>query len=145
MISIAICDKDESRANDIANWIKEYFNDKEFEPTIKIIHEVKSKIMIVGNEKIYIRHLNYVDIEGRSLHYHLSYGELQDGRILRTSFEKAMCPYFKHENLLFLKPSLLINLSNIKALKKDSILFKNGDILYYPGKYYDLIKEKWNK
>ena len=115
MISIVICDKDESRANDIAGWVKKYFDDKDFEPTIKIIHEVKSKIMIVDDVKIYIRHLNYVDIEGRSLCYHMSYGYIQANRTLRTSFEKAMYPYLKHENLLFLKPSLLINLSNIKA------------------------------
>lgn len=149
MISIAICDKDEGRANEISEWIKEFFNGKDFTPTIKVIHEVKSKIMLVptkhGNERIYIRHLNYIDIESRSLCYHLSTGNLQAGHILRTSFEKAVCQYLKHENLLFLKPSLLINLSNVKILDPEKIEFKNGDLLYYPKKYYEQIKEKWTK
>lgn len=149
MISIAICDKDEGRANEISEWIKEFFNGKDFTPTIKVIHEVKSKIMLVptkhGNERIYIRHLNYIDIENRSLCYHLSTGSLQAGHILRTSFEKAVCQYLQYENLLFLKPSLLINLSNVKILDNEKIEFKNGDILYYPKKYYERIKEKWIK
>jgi hypothetical protein len=44
---------------------------------------------------------------------------------------------------LFLAPSLLINLSEIKIVNSDHIIFENDDIVYFPKKAYDLVREAW--
>ena len=98
-----------------------------------------------GDKRISLDKLNYMDIEQRSLYYHLTVGNIKSRCILRTSFTKAIEPYLRHENLIFIKPSLLINLDNIDILDKEKIIFTNGEILYFPRKYYEEIYERWSK
>lgn len=66
-----------------------------------------------------------------------------DGQTLRSSFEKAIDPLHKHKAFLFLPPSLLINIGEIKILDTDHIVFENDDILYFPKKQYDTVHEAW--
>jgi hypothetical protein len=64
---------------------------------------------------------------------------------LRTSFEKAISPLqYHHSNtFLFLPPSLLINVGEIKILDTDKVIFENNDILYISKKQHDLIDSAW--
>lgn len=98
-----------------------------------------------GDKRVELKDLNFIDIEERSLFYHLNDKVIKARCILRTSFAKAIEPYLCNENLFFLKPSLLINIDNIQFLNKDHIIFKNDEILYFPKKYYIEIYEKWSK
>lgn len=66
-----------------------------------------------------------------------------DGQTLRGSFEKAIDPLQKHKAFLFLPPSLLINIGEIKIINKDHIVFENDDVLYFPMKQYDTVREAW--
>jgi hypothetical protein len=66
-----------------------------------------------------------------------------DGQTLRVAFEKAMAQLINHESFVFIDPSLLINLSEIKILEKDHVIFENGDVVYFPKKAYDLVRERW--
>ena len=68
-----------------------------------------------------------------------------DGQTLRTSFEKAISPlqYHKSKMFLFLAPSLLINVGEIKIINGDNIIFENDDVLYFPKKAYDTVREAW--
>ena len=148
MISVVICDANEERAKEISALINEYLKTQEDAPaSIKIVTKTRSRIMLVptaaGEELIYIRNLNYINIEERSLCYHLVDGVLKASHVLRGSFEKSIRQYLHNENLMFIKPSLLINLANVKALDKEKITFRNNEILYYPKKYYDDIRERW--
>ena len=98
-----------------------------------------------GDKRVELKDLNFIDIEERSLFYHLD-GEVIKARCtLRTSFAKAVESYLCNDNLFFLKPSLLINIDNIQFLDKDHIIFKNDEILYFPKKYYIEIYDKWSK
>lgn len=146
MVSITIFDVNEKRADALATLINDFYKDED-EIKVKVVNKVKSKIMLVptvaGEEMVYIKNLNYINIEERSLCYHLSEGVIKASYVLRNSFVKSINHYLHHENLLFIKPSLLINIANIKALNRDFITFKNGEILYYPKKHYDLIREQW--
>ena len=67
-----------------------------------------------------------------------------DGQTLRSSFEKAITPLNLNKSFLFLAPSLLINISAIKILNKDNIIFENDDVLYFPAKQYDKVRETWH-
>lgn len=107
------------------------------------------RLMIIstpeGDRRIDMDLLNYIDIEQRSLCYHLKSGPVKAAHVLRTSFAKAIEHYLHNKNLLFIKPSLLINMDNVDILNKDHIIFSNGEILYYPKKHYGLIYEQWIK
>ena len=148
MISVVICDANEERAKEIETLINEYLKTQDDAPaSIKIVTKTRSKIMLVptaaGEELIYIRNLNYINIEERSLCYHLTDGILKASHVLRNSFEKSIRQYLHNDNLMFIKPSLLINLANIKSMDKDKLIFRNGEILYYPKKHYEDIRTRW--
>ena len=144
MVSVIICDANEERAKELSILINEFLQSQDDTPaSIKIVTKTRSKIMLVptaaGEELIYIRNLNYINIEERSMCYHLTEGMLKASHVLRNSFEKSIQQYLHNDNLMFIKPSLLINLANIR----EYITFRSGEVLYYPKKYYDAIRERW--
>lgn len=151
MVSVVICDANEARANELSALINEYLKNydggEDVPASIKIVTKTRSKIMLVptaaGEELIYIRNLNYINIEERSMCYHLTEGMLKASHVLRNSFEKSIRQYLHNDNLMFIKPSLLINLANIKSMNREYITFRSGEILYYPKKYYEAIHERW--
>lgn len=131
----------------------DYFITKPYDETdIKeILTEIKTQVkedsfiikIPTGDRRIRLNNLNYVNIVRRCLCYHLKDGNMFDGQTLRTSFEKAIDPIQHHKAFLFLAPSLLINLSEIKIINADHIIFENDDILYFPKKQYDTVRNAW--
>lgn len=121
------------------------------EELLQVLKEVKQTIRddniiikIAGGERrLRVNHLNYINIVKRCLCYHLTDGTMFDGQTLRSSFEKAIDPLHKHKPFLFLPPSTLINVGEIKSLHNDHIIFENDDILYFPKKQYDFIHDAW--
>ena len=116
-----------------------------------VLKEVKKKIqddniiikIASGERRLRVNHLNYINIEKRCLCYHLTDGNMFDGQTLRTSFEKAIDPLQKHKAFLFIPPSLLINIGEIKIVNSDNIVFENDDVLYFPKKAYDTVRNAW--
>lgn len=96
-----------------------------------------------GERRIRSSQVNYINIVKRCLCYHLKNGTMFDGQSLRSSFEKAITPLNQHPQFLFLAPSLLINLSEIKIIDTDHLTFENDEVLYFPKKSHDLIRERW--
>ena len=92
---------------------------------------------------IEVNKLNYVNIAHRSLRFYMTYGKQIDSQTLRQSFYKEVQPMLKHTELYFMAPSLLVNLENIKELYPDHIIFKNGDITYYPKTQYEKLRTAW--
>ena len=113
----------------------------------KIQSLIKSNCVVIqttiGERRVYINNINYIHIVKRCLCYHLTDNSIFDGQTLRTSFEKATSNLINNENFVFIDPSLLINLGQIKILEHDYIIFENDDKVYFPKKHYDLIREKW--
>ena len=118
---------------------------------VDVLKEVKKKIQddniiikIAGGERrVRVNHLNYINIVKRCLCYHLSDGNMFDGQTLRTSFEKAIDPLQKHKAFLFISPSLLINIGAIKIVNKDNIVFENDEVLFFPMKQYENVRNAW--
>ena len=96
-----------------------------------------------GERRIRSNTLNYINIVKRCLCYHLKNGTMFDGQTLRTSFEKAIYPLQNQKMFLFLAPSLLLNLSEIKEVCEDHVVFENDEIVYFPKKSYNLVRESW--
>lgn len=96
-----------------------------------------------GERRIRVNTLNYINIVKRCLCYHLKDGAMFDGQTLRSSFEKAIFPLQTHPGFLFLAPSLLINLGEIKEVNGDNIVFENDEILYYPHKSHEIVLQAW--
>ena len=96
-----------------------------------------------GERRIRSNTLNYINIVKRCLCYHLKNGTMFDGQTLRTSFEKAIFPLQNQKMFLFLAPSLLLNLSEIKEICEDHAIFENDEVVYFPKKSYNLVRESW--
>ena len=111
--------------------------------------EIRDDAIIIqlpqGERRIRTNQLNYINIVKRCLCYHLKDGTMFDGQTLRNSFEKAISPlqHHKSKSFLFLPPSLLINVGEIKILNNDNIIFENDDVLYIPKKSYDVVHDAW--
>lgn len=126
---------------------KPYDKEEIYEIILEIKKEIKQDSVIIkipgGERRIRTNHLNYIDIVKRCLCYHLQDGTMFDGQTLRTSFEKAIDPLQHNPQFLFLPPSLLINLSEIKIINGDNLIFENDSKLFFPKKAYDTIREAW--
>lgn len=144
--------------NDIRKALKLHINyyllkPIEKEDLLHILKIIKRKIqddtiviqIPTGERRVRANNLNYINIVKRCLCYHLKDGTMFDGQILRSSFEKAISPlqFHKSKSFLFLPPSLLINIGEVKIVNGDHIIFENDDILYFPKKAHDTIREAW--
>ena len=123
---------DKEKFNELLAWVRKNLKEDSF-----IIRTP------MGDRRVKTNELNYVNIVKRCLSYHLKDGTMFDGQTLRSSFESAITPLNFHPSFIFLAPSLLINLSQIKILDKDNLTFENGDVLFFPKKAHDIIYEKW--
>ena len=126
---------------------KPYDKEELVEILMEIRKEIKEDSIIIkipsGDRRVRINNLNYINIVRRCLCYHLKDGTMFDGQTLRSSFEKAIDPLHKNKSFLFLAPSLLINLGEIKIINKDNIVFENDDVLFFPMKQYDNVRNAW--
>lgn len=113
----------------------------------EVRQEIKDDSIIIktasGERRIRVKHLNYINIVKRCLCYHLTDGAMFDGQTLRSSFEKAIDPLHKNKAFLFIAPSLLINIGEIKEVNKDNIKFENDDVLFFPMKHYETVRNTW--
>lgn len=98
-----------------------------------------------GERKICIKHLNYINIINRSLCYHLANQNDCYSLSLTGSFKKAISPLDKHDLLLFISPSLLINISKIKMIDTNIITFDDNTTFYASVPQRKIIYEEWTK
>lgn len=135
------------------NACNNYFVQKpvDYKKLDEILFHIRKKIQnnficiqtIEGDQRLKISELNYVNIEGRNLCYHLTDGTKTNSTTLTTSFIKAITPLDQHELLLFIKPSLLINISKIKIVDTNRIIFDNKDWMPVSSPQRKIIKEEW--
>lgn len=98
-----------------------------------------------GPRRLETENINYINIEGRCLSYHLDNNTKCKSRTIRGSFAESVYPLDTNDSFIFLEPSLLINLKNIKVLGKDNIVFKNEEKMYFPKTKHDRIEAKWKE
>lgn len=121
------------------------------EETSEILKDIKKRIqedsiiikIASGERRVRVNHLNYINIVKRCLCYHLKDGTMFDGQTLRSSFEKAISPLPQNKVFLFLPPSLLINLGEVKIVNADNLIFENDEVLFFPKKAHDIVRNAW--
>lgn len=97
-----------------------------------------------GYVKIDTKQIKYINIENRSVCYHLISGKNVESQKLRTSFEKSVSNKVKTDsNFIYLKPSLIFNLNEIKEINKYRIIFNDGEIFSFSKCKYDELLETW--
>lgn len=99
---------------------------------------------IDGDTRLRLDELNYIDIQKRNLCYHLTDKTSCQSSTLTTSFLKAIQPLDQHKSLLFIKPSLLINILKVKTIDTNRIIFDNGDIYYCSTPQRKIIEARWH-
>lgn len=72
-------------------------------------------------------------------------GQEYNSLTLTSSFYNAITPLDKLESLIFLKPSLLINLTKVKTIGTNTVIFEDGDTLYLSNPNVKKIKEAWKE
>ena len=90
-----------------------------------------------------INEINYINIVGRSLGYHLTNGETFIGVSMRSSFSKETKELLNYSNLFFIGPAFIINLDNIDTIQNTMVKFKNGDTTYLARSAMEKLLEKW--
>lgn len=129
------------------NFVKKLVNK---EKIFSILHEVREekrreyKYLDTpnGEVKIDLNKVLYADIQKRNLCCHLE-NEVLNSKTLKTSFENYIGTLVYHPDFVFIPPSLIINLNQIKIMNKDNLTFKNGEVLYFPKKGYEEINRRW--
>lgn len=119
----------------------------------EIIMHIRKKIQkssvvvqtVKGITKLRIHEVNYIDIEDRSICYHLTNNTKEYSSTLTTSFKKAITPLDTHDLLLFLSPSLLMNITKIRTIGTNYIIFENGDKLYVSVTQRKIIQSHWEE
>ena len=96
-----------------------------------------------GEVTISMRSIAYVTLKDRLLQYHLKDGRVITTRAIRTSFREAVAPLLNPRGFALCGVSNCVNLAEIDALDSDSVLLRNGDLMYYPKSAYNDIKDAW--
>lgn len=93
--------------------------------------------------KIYTKQIKYINIENRSICYHLIDGTSIESQKLRTSFENSIGNIKNCENFIYLKPALIFNLKEIKSIERYKVTFNDNDVYYFPKCKYNTLLETW--
>lgn len=113
---------------------------------IKKKHQEDNVLLKLSNgveKKIRSNLLNYINIEGRSLCYHLTDGTIFDGSALRNSFLKSIVPLNTHPSFYLVGTSLLINLSNVDAMNDTKVIFEDGSYVFIPKVHKETFHDVW--
>lgn len=84
----------------------------------------------------------YVDIENRCPAYHMKDGEVYTGRTVRTNFADALAELSGMPNFYFAGSRLLVNLSRIEQVDKESVTFTGMHVLCPSRKSCEVLLEK---
>ena len=83
-----------------------------------------------GDAHLKVQDIMYVDIIDRCPTYHMKDGRSYADKVLRGSFKEAVSAVMGCGNFYFCGVSLVINYKYVDALDSQSILLKDGTILY---------------
>ena len=84
-----------------------------------------------------------VEYVGRSLHYHLSTGEVVESKTIRTSFGVAVSELLIDKRFLSVHQSFVVNLDHVSELRSRSFLMRNGMDISIPRLKYSAVKKAY--
>ena len=84
-----------------------------------------------------------VEYVGRTLHFHLSTGEIIESKTIRTSFGVAVSALLADVRFLSVHQSFVINLDHVRELRSRSFLMRNGMDILIPRLKYSAVKKAY--
>lgn len=126
------------------------FKDELVDDVIRRTHrDMRERIMIInaadGIVRVNSEELNYINIEGRRLCYHMSDGDEIYSKSLRESFAATLKDSaLGNRDYIFLPPAVIVNERQIKKIDKEKVIFRNGDFCYLSKMQNIFLKKKIN-
>lgn len=85
----------------------------------------------------------YVTLENRRLKYVLSDGRTFTSATIRRRFQEEVGDLLHYTSFSLCGLSLLVNLKGVDAVSSESLLMKNGDMLFPPASALPAFKQTW--
>lgn len=83
-----------------------------------------------GDVRLHRGDIMFVDLESRRLRYHLRDGRLIEGLTIRVPFKEAVAPLTRDPMMVICGLSLVINAKEIDLVDPESVLLRDGTLLY---------------
>ena len=97
--------------------------------------EIELKTTDLKFHRIKIKDINYINVEGRNITYHLI-DETLTGPSIRKKFSETVVATDFGPHFTLVSPTIMVNTKNIDYYDKDKIVFKNKDEIYLPKNAY---------
>lgn len=110
---------------------------------------IKERFIIVHTKAkdfaLRCKDIQYVNIEGRNLCYHLVTGKTVVGQTLRTAYKQYVKQLECHSNFVTIGLSVTINLDEVNTVEDCKITFKDGSIIYISTKHQKELERLWHQ
>lgn len=110
---------------------------------------IKERFIIVHTKlkdfALRCKDIQYVNIEGRNLCYHLVTGETVIGQTLRTAYKQYVKQLECHSNFVTIGLSVTINLDEVNTVEDCKIIFKGGNVIYIATKHQKELERLWHQ
>ena len=110
---------------------------------------IKERFIIVHTKvkdfALRCKDIQYVNVEGRNLCYHLVTGQTVTGQTLRTAYKQYVKQLEYHSNFVTIGLSVTINLDEVDTVEGSKIVFKNGNTIYIATKHQKELEQLWHQ
>lgn len=112
----------------------------------KLKHKMEFKMSTKdGPVSISMDKIMFADIKDRVLDVHLSNGLTVKSRLLRVPFKDAVVALLQNEVFKMCGTSMIINMSYISDVDSESVLLKDGTVIYPPKSAYSELNKAFRK
>lgn len=101
--------------------------------TAQLSEKLEKKLLVRSkdsNQMINYDNIQYAELDGKNIVYHLTSGTSVTGPAIRTSFAEAAQELLNDRRFKLCGPSKLVNLHHITCVESDALVFRNGVKLY---------------
>ena len=110
---------------------------------------IKERFIIVHTKvkdfALRCKDIQYANVEGRNLCYHLVTGQTVTGQTLRTAYKQYVKQLECHSNFATIGLSVTINLDEVDTVEGSKIVFKNGNTIYIATKHQKELEQLWHQ
>lgn len=96
-----------------------------------------------GDVRVSLNDLQYVSLKNRALHYHLVRGDDVDGLVIRVPFREAVAQVLRDNRFVLCGISMVVNLTCIDQMDCESVLLRDGTMLYPSKSACTALKKEW--
>ena len=131
------------------DFIQKPLNEEKLKETFKRVQKKIEKDLcllktIDGPTRIEVKQIKYIDIQNRSICYHLLEQEIY-GLCVRKAFKDELKKLLeRHPEFILISNGLAVNIDNIKRINKKEIEFHDQDIILLNKSMYNRVYPIWD-